>query len=130
MMFFPFPLPSTKRFTLSVLRLYTDTENPLLSIFITRFSPITARPMRPISLLCIPSLLNFQRHEFDCFIKNHGFLIDFPINTVILRIGLNDFMGFYGRLWSLHRGSFLIQFSIKTACLQQFLMSTHLLYTF
>ena len=41
--------PAANLSVTSVVRLKTATENPLESMFRTRFSPITARPMRPIS---------------------------------------------------------------------------------
>ena len=47
--FFPLARPSTNASTLEVVRLNTATVNPWLSMFRTRFSPITARPIRPIS---------------------------------------------------------------------------------
>ena len=51
--FFPLPRPFTKRSTIpsspGKLRLYTATVKPLLSMFRARFSPITARPISPIS---------------------------------------------------------------------------------
>ena len=50
-MFLPLARPSTKLVTFSVLRLKTATVKPLLSIFMTRFSPITASPISPMSAL-------------------------------------------------------------------------------
>ena len=50
-MFFPFARPFTKSSTLEVVRLKTATVKPLLSMFRTRFSPITASPTRPMSAL-------------------------------------------------------------------------------
>ena len=46
---FPFPRPLTKSSTLPTVRLNTATRNPRLSMFNTRFSPITARPINPMS---------------------------------------------------------------------------------
>src|SRR5260221_12326936 len=49
MIFFPLPRPLTKWSTLEVVRLNTATVNPWLSMFRTRFSPMTARPISPMS---------------------------------------------------------------------------------
>ena len=57
MMLSPLARPSTKFFTLEVVRLYTATVKPLDSMFITRFSPMTARPIRPISAFIVSLLL-------------------------------------------------------------------------
>ena len=51
MIFFPLARPSRKASTFDVVRLKTATVNPWLSMFRTRFSPITARPIRPMSAL-------------------------------------------------------------------------------
>ncbi len=51
--FLPFARPSTKFVTFSTVRLKTATVKPLLSMFMTRFSPITAKPMRPRSAFAI-----------------------------------------------------------------------------
>ena len=53
MMFLPAARPLTKASTLEVVRLKTATVKPLDSMFMTRFSPMTARPMRPISAFFI-----------------------------------------------------------------------------
>ncbi len=53
MMFFPLARPSTNFVTFSVVRLNTATVKPLDSMFITRFSPMTARPTRPMSAFFI-----------------------------------------------------------------------------
>ena len=45
----PSPRPDVKSSTLEMVRLYTATVKPLLSMLRTRFSPITARPMSPMS---------------------------------------------------------------------------------
>ena len=45
----PLARPLTKFSTLSVERLNAVTVYPLLAMFKTRFSPITARPIKPIS---------------------------------------------------------------------------------
>ena len=55
-MFLPFARPFIKRSTTpsstpGTVRLYTDTCHPLLSMFKARFSPITAKPISPISVL-------------------------------------------------------------------------------
>ena len=47
--FFPLARPSTNASTFDVVRLNTATVKPWLSMFRTRFSPITARPIRPMS---------------------------------------------------------------------------------
>ena len=47
--FFPFARPFMKSSTFATVRLKTLTEKPRLSMFNTRFSPITARPMSPMS---------------------------------------------------------------------------------
>jgi hypothetical protein len=49
--FLSLPLPSTKLSTFDTVLLYTATVKPLLSIFNTKFSPMTAKPIRPISAL-------------------------------------------------------------------------------
>ena len=49
--FFPLARPSTNASTFDVVRLKTATVNPWLSMFRTRFSPITARPISPMSAL-------------------------------------------------------------------------------
>jgi hypothetical protein len=65
MIFFPLPRPFTNRSTTpssipGTVRLYTATVKPLLSIFKTRFSPITASPIKPISaFLSIINILKF-----------------------------------------------------------------------
>ena len=48
-MFLPLALPLINSSTFETVRLKTATVKPLLSIFRTRFSPITARPINPIS---------------------------------------------------------------------------------
>ena len=53
MMFLPLPRPFTKSSTLLTVRLKQATVNPLLSMFRIRFSPMTARPIRPMSACCI-----------------------------------------------------------------------------
>src|SRR5690606_24624581 len=67
-MFFPLALPLTKRSTLSTVRLYADTWNPLLSMLRMRFSPITAMPITPISDFSCISFLLFcsQSYTFTC----------------------------------------------------------------
>ncbi len=52
-MFLPFARPFTKSSTFEVVRLKTATVKPLLSMFRTRFSPITASPTSPMSALLI-----------------------------------------------------------------------------
>ncbi len=47
--FFPFARPFTKSSTFEVVRLKHATVKPRLSMFRIRFSPITARPTRPMS---------------------------------------------------------------------------------
>ena len=47
--FFPFPRPPTNLSTTLVVRLNTATVYPRDSMFRTRFSPITARPISPMS---------------------------------------------------------------------------------
>ena len=47
--FLPLARPSTNASTFAVVRLNTATVKPWLSMFKTRFSPITARPTRPMS---------------------------------------------------------------------------------
>ena len=64
MMFLPLARPSTNFVTFSVVRLNTATVKPLDSMFITRFSPMTARPTRPMSAFFM-SLSPF-------FISAHG----------------------------------------------------------
>ena len=65
MIFFPLPRPLINRSTTpsstpGTVRLYTATAKPLLSIFKTRFSPITASPIKPISaFLSIINILKF-----------------------------------------------------------------------
>src|SRR5215471_1726441 len=53
MIFLPAPRPFMKSSTFSTVRLLTATVKPRLSMFSTRFSPITARPISPISALSI-----------------------------------------------------------------------------
>src|SRR5690606_5890145 len=66
-MFFPLALPLTKRSTLSTVRLYADTWNPLLSMLRMRFSPITAMPITPISdFSCIAFPFCSQSYTFTC----------------------------------------------------------------
>ncbi len=50
--FFPLARPSTNASTREVVRLNTATVKPWLSMFRTRFSPITARPTSPMSAVC------------------------------------------------------------------------------
>ena len=56
MNFLPAPRPAMNASTFSTVRLKTATVNPLLSMLRTRFSPITARPMRPISACAMTEL--------------------------------------------------------------------------
>ena len=49
MIFLPLARPLMKSSTLETVRLKQATVNPLLSMFRMRFSPMTARPMRPMS---------------------------------------------------------------------------------
>ncbi len=49
--FFPLPRPEVKASTLSTVRLKTATVKPRLSMLRTRFSPMTARPTRPMSAI-------------------------------------------------------------------------------
>ena len=48
-MFFPLARPAANLSVTSVVRLNTATEKPLDSMFRTRFSPMTPRPIMPIS---------------------------------------------------------------------------------
>jgi hypothetical protein len=48
-MFFPFALPAANFSVTSQVRLNTETVNPFDSMLSTRFSPMTARPISPIS---------------------------------------------------------------------------------
>jgi hypothetical protein len=48
-MFFPFAFPAANFSVTSTVRLKTATVNPFDSMFRTRFSPMTARPISPIS---------------------------------------------------------------------------------
>ena len=59
MMFLPAALPFTNLSTFSVVRLKTATVNPLDSMFMTRFSPMTARPIKPISAFFISAPSRF-----------------------------------------------------------------------
>jgi len=54
-MLIPAAGPSTKSSTLETVRLNTATVKPWSAMFITRFLPITARPIRPIS--AVPSVI-------------------------------------------------------------------------
>src|SRR5690606_12038858 len=70
-MFFPLALPLTKRSTLSTVRLYADTWNPLLSMLRMRFSPITAMPITPISdFSCISFFFLLPKLYFQLQEKN------------------------------------------------------------
>ena len=48
MMFLPAARPLTNLSTFSTVRLNTATVKPFDSMFMTRFSPMTARPIRPM----------------------------------------------------------------------------------
>jgi hypothetical protein len=51
MIFFPRARPAKNCSTRATVRLNTATVKPWLSMFSTRFSPMTARPIRPMSAL-------------------------------------------------------------------------------
>ncbi len=70
MMFLPAALPLTKLSTFSTVRLYTATVKPLDSMFIARFSPITASPIKPISA-CFMLSIPFN-HLLNNLIVAHG----------------------------------------------------------
>ena len=56
-MFLPLARPFTKASTFSTVLLKTATVKPFDSMFITRFSPMTARPISPMSALFISLFL-------------------------------------------------------------------------
>ena len=58
-MFFPLPRVAANFSVTAVVRLKTATENPFDSMLRTRFSPITARPIRPISHCFVMILRNW-----------------------------------------------------------------------
>ncbi len=64
MNFFPEPRPWMKASTFDTVLLYTATVNPLLSMFNTRFSPITANPINPMSANFFIFLLYYNCEYF------------------------------------------------------------------
>ena len=71
MMLRPLALPFTKASTFSTVRLNTATVNPFDSMFMMRFSPMTASPMRPMSA-CFISIILFRLNSLlKCLVFYH-----------------------------------------------------------
>ena len=84
--FFPFPRPSTNSSTFETVRLNTATVYPRLSMFSTRFSPITARPTRPMSALIVARVAevrdrNSVKNKSPWLRKNYQSSTPHPISS-------------------------------------------------